>query len=189
MDKFNRDQVLSWKRCEHSDGQLFDVEHTTAAHDKIVTNLVAQLELALRGGHSHVYTGNLVVVPNGMVSRPDIAVTCLEPEFLDREVCAGLTNPALLLDVLAESPGSYDYGDKFRFYRGLPSLHEYVLISPWKRDIEYCYRLTEDIWVFKDVTSALQLERLGIEIPLEHIYRDVQLARRTPQNPYFTAAP
>lgn len=38
-------------------------------------------------------------------------------------------NPAVIIEVLSPDTYDYDHGKKFRLYRQIPSLKEYILIS------------------------------------------------------------
>lgn len=40
-----------------------------------------------------------------------------------------ITNPALIVEVLSDSTEAYDRGDKFAYYRSIPSLRAYLLLS------------------------------------------------------------
>ena len=48
----------------------------------------------------------------------------------------GVTNPVVIIEVLSEATERYDREEKFRYYRTLPSLKEYVLVSQDERLIE-----------------------------------------------------
>jgi Putative restriction endonuclease len=41
----------------------------------------------------------------------------------------GVTNPTVIIEVFSESTERYDREEKFGYYRTLPSLQEYVLVS------------------------------------------------------------
>jgi Uma2 family endonuclease len=48
----------------------------------------------------------------------------------------GVTNPIVIVEVLSDSTERYDREEKFTYYRTLPSLKEYVLVSQDERVIE-----------------------------------------------------
>ncbi|GEM_PF-1606528 len=93
-------------------------------------------------------------------------VVSSEPIFSDYNENV-LTNPILIVEVLSKNT------DKFRFYRGIPSLKEYVLISPDKPVVETFYSEGEGLWRISSATnldSNIHLYSLNIDIPLEQIY-------------------
>jgi hypothetical protein len=48
----------------------------------------------------------------------------------------GVTNPVVIIEVLSESTERYDREEKFGYFRALPSLQEYVLVSQDDKAIE-----------------------------------------------------
>jgi Uma2 family endonuclease len=63
----------------------------------------------------------------GLHTYPDIAVVCGEPLFADDQKDT-LLNPVLIAEVLSKSTEAMDRGFKFREYRKIDSLREYVLV-------------------------------------------------------------
>jgi Uma2 family endonuclease len=88
---------------------------------------------------------------------PDIVVLCDRPVFHDsrRDV---LTNATLVAEVLSPSTEGYDRGGKFAIYRGLPSLHQYVLIAQDRPAIDVFTRQPDGRWIL-DACTAISLVR------------------------------
>ena len=53
---------------------------------------------------------------------PDLTVVCGSPQFNEGKKPDTLLNPTLLVEVLSESTADKDRGEKFMFYRQIPSL-------------------------------------------------------------------
>ncbi len=51
-----------------------------------------------------------------------------------------IVNPSLIIEVLSSSTAAFDRGDKFRFYKFLPSFKEYILITQDQPLVEGFYR-------------------------------------------------
>lgn len=106
---------------------------------------------------------------------PDAMVTCGERKFSD-ERQRFLKNPVLIVEVLSKSTENYDRSEKFRFYRGILSLKEYVLISSDRPVVESFYREGEGLWRISTASkleSNIHLYSLNIDIPLAQIYAKV----------------
>jgi len=58
-------------------------------------------------------------------------------------------NPTMLFEVLSESTESYDRGGKFRQYREIDSLKEYVMISQDRASVECYLRQAGDRWLLR----------------------------------------
>jgi Uma2 family endonuclease len=106
---------------------------------------------------------------------PDAMVTFGEQEFSD-ERQRFLKNPILIAEVLSKSTESYDKGEKFRLYRSIPSLKEYVLISSDRPVVESFYKEGDGLWRISSaitLESSIHLYALNIDIPLAQIYAKV----------------
>ncbi len=65
---------------------------------------------------------------NPLVTYPDVMLIEGEPIYYETGKTT-VTNPRLIVEVLSKSTQNYDQGDKFLYYRSLPELQEYILIS------------------------------------------------------------
>jgi hypothetical protein len=120
------------------------------------------------------------VVGNGMNTYPDVTVICEMPRF-DDDQNDTLLNPNVLSEVLSPTIADYDRGGKFKHYRSLSSLHEYVLISQDQPLVEHFVR-EGDRWVLTEMDSldvTLALTSLGCELPLAEIYLKVRFDVQT----------
>jgi Uma2 family endonuclease len=74
---------------------------------------------------------------------------------------------------------NYDRGNKFKFYRGLSSLKEYILISSMEVLVERHTRQATGFWNLREITSAEEnflIETLDFCCPIKELYRNVALA-------------
>jgi Uma2 family endonuclease len=103
-----------------------------------------------------------------------------EPEFNGKRNDE-ILNPLLIVEVLSPTTQGYDCGEKFRKYRSIPSLNEYLLISQSEVYIEHYSKSDStsekgDIWqlqVSDRLDQKITLPSLNIEIPLTEIYRRI----------------
>ena len=66
-------------------------------------------------------------------------------------------------------------GEKFRRYRRIPPLQEYILVSQREPFIERHQRAENGLWLSQDIEgfdATLHLASLDVSIPLTAIYRD-----------------
>jgi Uma2 family endonuclease len=107
---------------------------------------------------------------------PDIVVVKGQDEYLDNEFDT-LTNPTFVLEVASKSTKSYDKSKKFDFYRSIPSLEEYFLVSQTEYYVSHFYKNAQNEWVVGDIlqnlTDVLKVKSLSIELKLSDIYRGV----------------
>lgn len=172
---------LAWERAEdrkheYVDGQVFAMAGATDAHVTIAGNLFALLRGHLRGGLCRAYVADMKVrvAEGGPFFYPDVVVTCDER---DRRNELFKEHPVLVAEVLSDATAAYDRGRKFAWYRGMPSLKEYVLIDTERRSVECFRRNGEGRWVLHPFGPGdrLELESLGFSCAVEAVYEDVEL--------------
>jgi Uma2 family endonuclease len=105
---------------------------------------------------------------------PDVVVVEGKPFFEDEHQDI-LINPMLIIEVLSDSTEAFDRGDKFKSYRQIKSLKEYILISSTKKSIEQFYCDENGRWQFGEAVTegALKLQSLPLELQFDEVYLNV----------------
>lgn len=169
----------SERKSEYIDGQIVAMTGASRAHNLIVTNIVRELSLQLKGRPCELYASDMKVrVPStGDYAYPDAVVVCGKPQFEDSHVDI-LINPTLIVEVLSDSTESYDRGKKFRNYRSIKSLVEYVLVAQDDCRIEQFVRRPNGRWLLTETRfpeSVVELETIECELALKEVYDKVSL--------------
>ena len=76
-------------------------------------------------------------------------------------------------EILSPSTEKYDRGLKFRHYRTIESLQEYVLVDQNQVQIEQYTRQPDNTWTFRDyqgLDAELKLDSIGVMLPVQRIY-------------------
>jgi len=82
-------------------------------------------------------------------------------------------NPCLIVEVLSKSTRDYDRSDKFRYYRSIPELQEYVLIDQYEAAIEHYTKVEADAWLFRAYEANIEkikLASIDAEMAIADIY-------------------
>jgi len=168
-------------RHEFFGGEVFAMVGTTENHNIIVSNIVRELGMQMKGRSCLVYSNDMRVRIEAAdaAKYPDVTALCGERRFHDdkRDV---LLNPSLIVEVLSPSTEAYDRGEKFAIYRRLPSLREYLLISQDKIAAELHVRQPDRRWLLSeyDVPEAeVPLPSVDCRLPLREIYDKVELTK------------
>ena len=90
--------------------------------------------------------------------------------------------PCLVVEVLSPGTEAYDRGDKFDYYRTLPSLQEYVLVSTHRQAVTIYRRAVSNLWTLHLFGSGEQVELTSIRrgLPMASIYENVLLPEEPP---------
>ena len=109
----------------------------------------------------------------------DVTVVSGQEEFLDRELDT-LLNPTLIIEVLSNTTEGYDRGLKFKLYRALPSLKQYLLISSQYVGVDLFTRDADGQWLLtsKDnLDDTVHLTSIDCGLKLADLYDKVDFVR------------
>lgn len=151
----------------------------TKRHNRIVSALDVALNVRLGDGPGEALVTDMRVKAEAVESYtyPDVVVSCEDAEFEDREEDT-MTNPLAIFEVLSPSTRSLDRGDKFAYYRTIPSLRHYLLVAQDRRMVDHYVRQDANVWLLTSYESpddVLRLDPPGVELPLAEIYARVGL--------------
>lgn len=169
------------QKYEYHDGSIWAMAGGSYHHGLISGNIFSEINGALIRKNSdcfplnseirlHIASENRILYPDTMVVCPEIEHSIDDPE--------AITNPRVIIEVLSKSTEVYDRGDKFFYYRQIPSLQEYILIAQEQVLVEIFSRSKDDLWHIKrlaNLNQTLHLRSIGVEIDLQSIYRNVSL--------------
>ena len=164
---------------EFVNGQLFDMAGASRSHNLIVTNIVSELRMQLKGRRCEVYPNDMRVhIPDtGMYTYPDAVVACGTPRFAD-DMRDTLLNPTALFEALSPSTEAYDRGAKASHYRRIASLRHYVVIAQDAPHIE-CYARHEGspFWFLTEadgLDAEIALTEIACVLQLAEVYEKVE---------------
>ncbi|TRU75152.1 MAG: Uma2 family endonuclease [Microcystis viridis Mv_BB_P_19951000_S69] len=162
---------------EYHDGEIIEMTGGSINHNSILINLIVLLKLALRGTNYRLQSSDLRLwIPQYNCGLyPDLMIIAGEPLFSDNRNDE-ILNPCLIIEVLSPSTSGYDRGDKFRYYRSIPQLNQYLLVSQGEILIESYSQTSENNWLLQEYTPArgiLSLDSLGISLNLADIYEGI----------------
>ena len=178
-EEYLRREAESPVKHDFIDGRMVEREIVAMAggspnHVEITPTLLRMLGVALRKQPCRPF-GSDTLVHVDEIDRdyyPDAGVAC-PPNYLS-ETVGVIDNPTVVIEVLSPSSERDDRGDKFRDYRLLPTLQDYVLVSTKRATVEVFSRQADDSWnlrVFLPGTSA-HLPSVGVDLPLDEIYEN-----------------
>ena len=160
-------------RHEYVGGQVYVMTGASRAHALIVSNLVAALRPLVRGRGCQLFSNDMKVrlriADQDIFYYPDLMLSC---DASDRETYYS-TKPCVIVEVLSESTERVDRREKFLAYTTLPSLQDYLLTSQTRREVWH-YRRSRDWAAEVAAEGDLTLDCLGIELPIETIYEEVE---------------
>jgi Uma2 family endonuclease len=171
---------LAPSKSEYLAGRVIAMAGASYAHNRLSTNIAANLHLALRNKPC-VVLGSDMRVKIAEVNAyfyPDVVIVCGQPQFEDEQEDT-LLNPTVVIEVLSPSTEAFDRGEKFAAYQRIPTLREYLLVAQDRTHVEHFIRQPGGEWQrteYTDLAQKVHLPSVGIDVPVELIYEGVNLA-------------
>lgn len=183
-NRFSKDEYLDMEKNsdvkhEFYRGEIFAMAGAGIRHNIIFANLFGELAQKLKGNKCRPYGSDLLIhIPeNTLYTYPDISIIC--GDILDKnDFDGGVVNPAVIVEILSTSTKTYDRGDKFKLYRDIPTLKEYILIDSESINIEAFRINKENHWEleeYKTIDETLNIAAVSTAISLFDIYEGTKL--------------
>lgn len=176
-EEYLAQEEKSRDKHEYWFGETYMMAGTSIKQNQIVNNVFRAFDRKLETRPCRVFTSDirLRLPKEDVYVYPDVMVLCGEIEIDPRQQDT-VMNPQLIVEVWSDSTQDFDSGAKFKLYRKIPSLREYVMIDQTAPYIEY-YRRDGHFWVLETLEgmdAKLHLRELDCEIDLSEIYRQVK---------------
>lgn len=164
---------------EYHDGEIIPMTGGTTTHNKIAGNFYSYFKFAHRGKPYEIFMGDvrLWISAYRRYTYPDIQIILGDIVYYENRKDTVL-NPAIIVEVLSDSTRNYDKGDKFKFYRSIPELTEYITIDQYRFEIEQYVKAKDGKWLVTYLESKeaiLSLASVEFEISLNNIYESITL--------------
>ncbi|MDR3713028.1 MAG: Uma2 family endonuclease [Puia sp.] len=178
-------EYLEWERDatvkhEYYRGEVFAMAGGKLAHNIIATNLLGFLGHRLKGKSCRPFNSDqrIHIPGNTLFTYPDISIICGKIFTLDNDEW-NILNPSVLIEVLSPSTKNYDRGEKFRLYRDIDTLKEYIMVDSESCSIETFSLNAGGRWELSEtrgLRGVLTIAAIGETISLTDIYEGVNLS-------------
>lgn len=166
------------EKHEYYQGEIFAMAGAKVSHNIVSKNIVSALDGKLRGKPCKPFNSDtrIYVERNSLFTYPDASVICGKPQTMNNDGI-NVLNPTIIFEVISSSSQSYDRGAKFKLYRDIPSLREYVLIEPDSVSVERYFINVAGNWEIEEhkiIDRVLSLGSIGVSLELKEIYFDTE---------------
>ena len=188
-DEFWELEKVALLKHEYFDGYIYAMSGGSNRHSTIGTNAAATLVAKLRGRSCRALNSDQAVKieSNGLITYPDVSVHC-QPARFEGSGDRALLNPIVLIEVLSPLTSEYDRGQKFRHYRQIESLRDYLLVEQNVLQVDYFHRLDDGQWLMRTFAARddeIRLESIDCTLALRDLYDGVEF----PDGPQLLRAP
>jgi Uma2 family endonuclease len=167
------------EKHEYYNGEIFAMSGAKGQHNIVVGNLFAILWNKLKGSPCRPYNSDqrIHIKKNTLFTYPDISVICGEPISLNNDDMNFL-NPSVIVEVISPATKNYDKGEKFQLYRDIPTLREYILVSPESIHVEIFFINNHGNWElveYRNIDQSFRCATLQLSITLKEIYEGAKV--------------
>lgn len=182
LEEYFEMELVSDTRHEYNGGYVQAMAYTSINHARILWNLNGLLFNCLKNKTCEGFgSDRMLFIPNcegkDRIFYPDMTIVCGEKELYQyKEKMVALLNPSVLIEVSSDTTMEDDFVNKWRCYKKLPSLKQYIIISQKEKYIIVLNR-TENAeeWLHTTLDSEDSiLKILDCELSLKDIYENVE---------------
>jgi Uma2 family endonuclease len=145
-------------------------------HSALAAEMVGLLGNAVGDRPCRVHTSDLRIYVEsvGLATFPDASVICGPLHQHEPSPIATAVNPTILVEVTSNSSEDYDIGAKSEYYRTIPSLREYVIVSHRERRITVNTRGLGGKWETRVATRGgeVNVATLATDLVVDEVYRN-----------------
>ncbi len=162
-------------KSEYVHGELFAMTGASIPHNLVTANVITAFNNALDGKDCSVFASDtkIEIELGAHYVYPDVSVVCGDVLYgQDRNDV--LANPMVVVEVLSKSTRDYDRGSKFKAYRRIGSMTDYLLVDQYAIAVEHFHRERRGFWTMAELEgeeARVKLETLEVELVLADFYR------------------
>jgi len=182
IDEYLEMENASSEKHEYYQGEIFAISGAKVPHNIIATNLVVALTIKLKGKSCRPFNSDqrIHVEANTLFTYPDISIICGDIITRNNDDY-NVLNPTVLIEVLSRSTKNYDRGEKFKLYRDIPTLREYVLVDSESIHIEIFRLNANNHWELEEYNKDAQtvlIQAINTPLSIEEIYEGTELFKQ-----------
>jgi Uma2 family endonuclease len=176
VDEYLAYEQETHTRYEFLNGEIFAMAGGSDNHSTISLNVGSELRTKLRGSSCRAFNSDMKVkINDSTFVYPDATVVCGEAKFSDSKRSM-LINPTLVVEVLSETTANYDKGQKYDYYRSLPSVQAYLMLE---QDRAHAMLYTRDktgwhLEEYSGLEAIVPLEAVGCNLAMSEAYLNVE---------------
>jgi Uma2 family endonuclease len=169
----------SEEKHEYYQGEVFAMSGAKVTHNEIVVNVLTVTRQFLKGKSCKPYNSDqrIYVEKKSLFTYPDISIFCDDIITLNNDEMNAI-NPSVIIEVLSSGTKDYDRGMKFKLYRDIASLKEYVLIDSDSINIEIFAINQNGFWELREYKNADEnfwIQTIQMQLPVRSVYEGTKL--------------
>ena len=181
IEEYLEMENASPEKHEYYRGEVFAMSGAKVPHVRITDNILTALKHKLKGKPCQPFGSDLRihVEANTLFTYPGISIICGDIISLNNDDY-NVINPSVLIEVLSKSTRNYDRGEKFKLYRDIPTLKEYVLVDSEVVAVEI-FRLNAnhhwELEEYNNTVEGFEIHAINTSLSFAEVYEGTEMAR------------
>ena len=164
-------------RYEYFDGEVIEMGGGSPEHSLLGNRIGRLLGNQIEPKGCFVFNSEVLIkVPAMLPYRyGDVSALCGKAIYENLGNQRLLVNPMLIVEILSTSTEKFDRILKFKAYKSIESLREYLLISQDRKIITLYTKHNEKFWFQSEYVEGetLKLESLEFELSVDEVYQGI----------------
>lgn len=164
-------------RYEYFDGEVFEMSGGSPEHSLLANRIGRLLGNQLDPKGCLVYSSDAKIKVPAMppYRYADVSALCEKPFYEPLKNQKLLVNPTLIVEVLSPSTEKYDRASKFKAYKSIESLREYLLVWQDEKFVMLLSRHNEKFWFQNEYGTGeiFKLESVDCELSVDELYQGI----------------
>jgi Uma2 family endonuclease len=183
--KYTIEEYLKMERAsevkhEYYKGEIFAMAGASSRHNIVFSNVFGEIFSRLRNSSCRPYGSDqrIHIPENTLFTYPDISIICGSIIASDKDEDSA-TQPIVIIEILSKATRDYDRGGKFKLYRDIPALREYVLVDSENIGVEIFRINSHGHWEleeYKILQETVILPSIDVSLKMEEIYSGTLLS-------------
>lgn len=174
-EEYLRLENKAFEKSEFFQGKIIMMAGASLNHNFINDNVVGLIHPFLKGKSCKSCSSDqrIHIPSNSLYTYPDIMIVCGPQKYAEHDRNT-IVNPSVIVEILSPSTMDYDRGRKFRLYRDIESLQEFVLIDSMSIAAEVFRRNADSQWTLADdafsLTDSITIQTIGATLQMVDLY-------------------
>lgn len=170
----------AFEKSEYFQGHIIKMAGAAPNHNRVKENVSVEIGIVLKKNKSCRSSSSdqrIYIPANSLYTYPDVLIVCGPNKFskLDRTT---ITNPSVIIEILSPATSEYDRSLKFRLYRDIETLQEYVTIDSRKPGAQVFRRMSDNQWIVADdafsLTESITIQTIGATLQMADLYDGIE---------------
>lgn len=175
-EEYLRLENEAFEKSEFFQGQIIAMAGAAPNHNRVKENVAIEVGIVLKKNKSCRSSSSdqrIHIPANSLYTYPDVIIVCGPNRFSKLDHIT-IVNPSVIIEILSPSSCEYGRGEKFKLYRDIETLQEYVMVDSRKPYAQVFCRMPDNQWVLAgdafSLAESITIQTIGATLQMADLY-------------------